>query len=185
MRVAAFDLETTDLKAFMGTLLCGSFQEIDSFGGTHPRTYTIQIEPPENPFDPNPDKAIAVAIRDEVEKYNLVLSWNGKMFDVPFLNARLLFHHERPVRPQFHLDLMYYAGYSSNRIGSKRLASVQQFLGIEEQKTGLDWDIWKAASKGDPVALSEVVRHCEIDVRVLAEAYWRLLPYVRNLHKAG
>ena len=30
MRIAAFDLETTDLKANMGTILCGSFQQIMS-----------------------------------------------------------------------------------------------------------------------------------------------------------
>ena len=58
-------------------------------------------------------------------------------------------------------------------------------MGIEEQKTRLDWDVWKRAMRGDKEGLDEVVRHCEIDVRVLAEAYWRLLPYVRNFHKAG
>jgi len=184
MRVAAVDLETTDLKAFMGTLLCGSFQPIDP-GGPDP-TYTKALSfPLIDAFDPNPDRELAVRIRDEIEQYNLIVTWNGKMFDIPFLNARLLFHKERPVRPQFHLDLMYYAGYSANRIGSKKLASVQQFLQITEQKTALDWEIWKRAGKGDPEALAEVVHHCEIDVRVLAEAYWRLLPYVRNLHRAG
>ena len=196
MRIAAIDLETTDLKANMGTILCASFQQVmppirklmeaTDIAVPNPPTYTLKIDlDTMDPHDPNPDKELCMAIRDEIEWYDLVLSWNGVMFDASFLNARLLYHKERPTRFQFHKDLMYYAGQGHNRIGSRRLESVQQFMGIEEQKTRLDWDVWKRAMRGDKAGLDEVVRHCEIDVRVLAEAYWRLLPYVRNFHKAG
>jgi len=150
MRIASFDIETTDLRANMGTLLCASFHEIvpPGYYGNHHDTpnkpYTFVVE---DTFvgDPNPDKSLAVTLRDEVEKYNAIVTWNGKMFDVPFLNARLLFHKERPVRPQFHIDAMYYAGSSSNRIGSRRLASVQQFLGLEFEKTSLDSEVYREA----------------------------------------
>ena len=87
------------------------------------------------------------------------------------------------MRPQFHIDAMYYAGSSSNRIGSRRLASVQQFLGLDLEKTSLDWDIRTAATRGDKKALKYIVKHCEIDVQVLTEAYWRLLPYIANIHR--
>ena len=188
MRIASFDIETTDLRANMGTLLCASFHEIvpPGYYGNHHDTpnkpYTFVVE---STFvgDPNPDKALAIALRDEIEKYNAIVTWNGKMFDIPFLNARLLFHRERPVRPQFHIDAMYYAGSSSNRIGSRRLASVQQFLQLPDEKTSLDWDVWKAATRGDKKALKYIVKHCEIDVKVLSDAYWRLLPYIANIHK--
>lgn len=189
MRIVAFDLETTDLKANFGTILCASFLEIVPpgyylHGAGRPKPYTFVVNTSDH-LEPNPDESIAVRIRENLEAYNCIVSWNGKMFDAPFLNARLLYHHARPVRPQFHLDLMYYAGYSFNRIGSKRLASVQQFLGLEDEKTPLLWDVWKRAARGDEEAMAEVVHHCEVDVKVLAEAYWRLIPYVRNLHRAG
>ena len=109
MRIASFDIETTDLRANMGTLLCASFHEIvpPGYYGNHHDTpnkpYTFVVEE-SYVGDPNPDKSLAISLRDEVEKYNAIVTWNGKMFDVPFLNARLLFHKERPVRPQFHID---------------------------------------------------------------------------------
>jgi uncharacterized protein YprB with RNaseH-like and TPR domain len=190
MRIASFDIETTDLRANMGTLLCASFHEI-----VPPGYYSNHHDKPNKPYtfkvdykamkhgDPNPDKELAISLRNEIEKYNGIVTWNGKMFDVPFLNARLLFHRERPVHIQFHIDAMYYAGSSSNRIGSRRLVSVQQFLGLEHSKTSLDWDIWKAATRGDSKALKYIVDHCEADVQVLTEAYWRLLPYIANIHR--
>jgi len=190
MRIVSFDIETTDLKANMGIILCASFHEIVPPGyysnhhDTPTRPYTIKLNI-DDPYDPNPDKELVISIRDEVEKYNAIVTWNGKMFDVPFLNARLMFHGERPVRVQFHIDAMYYAGGISNRIGSRRLISVQQFLGIsnEEGKTPLTWDTWKSAMRGSPKAMKDVVKHCEMDVQVLTRAYWALLPYIANIHR--
>lgn len=185
MRIAAFDIETTDLKAFMGTLLCCSFQPILPPECKQPKAYTIALEIEPGNTDPNPDKELAMAIREELTKYDMVVSWNGKMFDVPFVNARLLKHRELPLQIKFHLDAMYCAGYSANRIGSKKLENVQQFLDLPSSKTKLDWDIWKMAMKGNGEALKQVIHHCEQDVKVLAEAYWRFLPYVRNLNRLG
>lgn len=184
MRIAAIDLETTDLKAMMGLLLCGSFQQIvpPEYEGIEAYTIFDADQPKGNA---NPDKALAIALRDEMEKYDMIVTWNGKMFDIPFLNARLLKHKERPVRVKFHFDAMYQAGYSANRIGSKKLVNVQKFLDCVEAKTDIDWDVWKLAILGDDAALAQVIEHCEQDVKVLAEVYWRLLPYLRNLHSMG
>lgn len=181
MRIAAFDMETTDLKAFMGTLLCGSFQSIvpPECEQPEPYTYHVEINKKKN-IDPNPDKDLAIALRNEVEKYDTIVTWNGKMFDVPMLNARLLFHNERPIRTRWHVDMMYYAGYSSNRIGSKKLDNVQKFMKLGEAKTPLDWEVWKMAMRGSSEAMLKVIDHCQQDVKVLTQAYWRLLPYVRN-----
>lgn len=183
MRIAAFDLETTDLKANMGILLCGAFQPIVE-EGKYPKPQTLSLKLADSDvYDPDPDKALAVALRDKIESYHMIVSWNGKMFDIPFLNSRLMFHNERPVRPQFHLDLMWYMAGSSNRVGSRKLMSAQQFFRIPETKTSLDWEVWKRAMKGDTKAMKEVTHHCEIDVTVLAKAYWRLIPFVSTIHR--
>lgn len=194
MRIVSWDLETTDLKALFGIVLCSSFQEIVPSGyyGNHhdtpPRPYTLRLERTNrNRFNANPDKALVVAIRDELEKYNAVVTWNGKMFDIPFLNARLAFFGERPVRIQFNIDAMYYAGSTSMRIGSRRLANVEKFFHLGDStnggKTDIDWDVWKAAGLGDPKAMKEVVNHCEQDTKVLTEAYWKLLPFISTIHR--
>jgi len=67
MRIASFDIETTDLRANMGTLLCASFHEI-----VPPGYYRNHHDAPNKPYtfvvedthvgDPNPDRSLAIGI---------------------------------------------------------------------------------------------------------------------------
>lgn len=181
MRIACWDLETTDLKALMGRILCCSFLPI--VDGKRTKPYTFRADDPEyKGEEPIDDSKLCIAIRDELEKYDMVVGWNSKLFDHPFLDARLALKDERPFRKHFVLDLMWYAGGSSLRIGSKKLDNVQKFFGLKDQKTPIGWDDWKRAALADQKAMDEVVKHCEQDVKVLAQAYWKLLPYVANIH---
>ena len=166
----------------MGRLLCCSFQEIVGTKTITPYTFRADRAPWKGKrlID---DSRLAVAIRNELEKYHMIVSWNGKLFDAPFLNSRLLKAGERPLRPQFHLDLMWYAGGSSNRIGSRKLVNVQKCRGLAEAKTDITWESWQEASAGDHTAFKEVVHHCQQDVKVLAAAYWRLLPAVATIRR--
>jgi len=189
----AWDLETTDLKALMGRVLCCSFMEITPPGTALRRPYTFRgdrapwMNVPTSKWHEDPeaisDAKLVVAIRDELERYNMIVSWNGKLFDAAFLNARLLKIRERPLRPQFHLDSMWYAAGSSNRIGSRKLDNVQRFLGLSESKTPITWEDWQRAGMGNMKAFNQVVKHCEQDVKVLAQAYWRFLPNVSSIHR--
>lgn len=182
MRICAFDLETTNLSGLMGRILCGSFYRIVDGHQTKPYTFRLDDKrySGRSRID---DNRLAVAIRDELEKYNMVIGWNSKLFDAPFLNARLAKVGSRPFHPQFHLDLMYYAGGCSMRIGSKKLENVQKFFALSDAKTQITWDNWNLAAGGDRQALDKVVHHCEQDVKVLAQAYWKMLPAVANLHR--
>jgi DNA polymerase elongation subunit (family B) len=182
MRIVAWDLETSDLKALMGRIFCCSFLPI--IDGVESKPYTFHLH--EGRFkgaSKIDDSRLCTAIRDELEKYNCIVGWNSKLFDLPLLNARLAKHGSRPVRPQFHADMMWYAGGSSMRIGSRKLVNVQKYFKLGEEKTDIDWEVWQAVATGDTKAMKIVVEHCEADVKVLAEAYWKLLPYVSTLHR--
>lgn len=184
MKICAWDLETTDLKGLMGRLLCCSFAPID--GHAVGEVYTFRAD--ERRFKTRSkidDSKLALAIRDELERYDLIIGWNSKLFDAPFLNARLTYAGQRPLRTHFHLDLMYYARGGAMRIGSSKLVNVQKFLRLGEEKTEISWERWQEAALGDRAAMDEVVVHCEQDVKVLGLAYPRMLPYVANLHRAG
>ena len=171
-----------------GRILCCSFVEI----GTK-RPYTFRADrhpwmttaPSRWHKDPDAisDAKLCVAIRDELERYHCIIGWNSRMFDVPLLNARLLKANERPLHVQFHIDLMWFAGGCSNRIGSRKLVNVQKFLGLPEEKTAITWENWQRAAMGNEAAFDEVVHHCQQDVKVLAMAYPRLLPYISNIHR--
>lgn len=182
MKIVAWDLETSDLKALMARIFCCSFMPIVDGVKTKPYTFHLQ----EGRFKGKSkidDSRLCIAIRDELEKYNCIVGWNSKLFDLPLLNARLAKHGQRPCRVQFHADMMWYAGGSSMRIGSRKLDNVQKFFKLGEEKTPIDWECWQAVAAGDLKAMKTVVEHCEADVKVLSEAYWKLLPYVATLHK--
>jgi len=182
MRIVCWDIETTNLSGLMGRILCASFYRI--IDGKNTKPHTLRLDDPQytgtSQID---DDKLCVAIRDELEKYNLIVGWNSKLFDAAFLNARLAKVGQRPLHPQFHLDLMYYAGGCSMRIGSRKLLNVQKFFALRDSKTEISWDNWNLAAGGNKEALDEVVHHCEMDVKVLSQVYWKMLGAVANLHR--
>jgi len=182
MKIAAFDLETSDLKALMGRIFCCSFMPIIAGKESKPYTFNL-LDKKYKGASPIDDSKLCEAIRDELEKYNMIVGWNSKLFDLPLLNARLAKRGKRLCKPQFHADMMWYAGGSSLRIGSRKLVNVQKYFNLSETKTEISWDQWQLVASGDTKAMGEVVHHCEQDVKVLSEAYWCLLPNVSTIHR--
>ena len=189
MKIAAVDFETTSLRALMGRILCGSILPIANVDPrnlkTKPKPYCLRGDraPFKNMDDTTDDVALCEALRDEIHQYNMIVTWNGKLFDIPFLNARLAKAGKPLCQPQMHLDLMYFAGGVSLRVGSRKLVNVQKFLGLEESKTDISWEQWQRAASLNHAAMNEVVYHCNQDVEVLAQAYHRMIGVVRNIHR--
>lgn len=182
MRIVAFDIETSGLEGDWASILCASFCEIGHAPDFQPspvKTLTRTIRP-KDPFD---DSALAVKIRDEVAKYNVIVTWNGKLFDLPFINSRLLKAGESDCNPQMHLDMMWYATGNSVRLASRKLDNVAKFFKTANQKYDVPSEVLLASRHGDKDALKEVILHCEADVRILRDVYWKLIPRVRNVHR--
>jgi uncharacterized protein YprB with RNaseH-like and TPR domain len=132
------------------------------------------------------DRELAVTLRDYIEDNgDILVGWNSKLFDVAFLNSRLLKWGERPLRKDLkHIDLMYYAGGQFNRIGSRKLINVQKFSpDVDVSKTDVDWDTWALAGAGSKEALDYVVEHCEADILVLRKVFQQLKPHITIIHR--
>lgn len=178
MRVVMWDLETTNLSALMGRILCCSFKPLDG------DVYTFRgDEKPWKGRSKVDDSRLAVAIREELEKYDLVVGHNSRLFDHPMLDARLAKAGHRPFRKHFICDTRWYLNSGAMRIGSAKLVNAQKFFGLAEEKTEISWEQWQLASMGDKAAMDEVVHHCEQDVRVLEDVYKRVLPFVATIHR--
>lgn len=177
-RLAFYDIETTDLGALMGDILCASIA--DCWGGVTTRTAHDFLQ--ESPLD---DSGVAEWLRDELEKFDILIGWNNFNFDQSFLNARLLRWGKRPLRDIMSIDPMWKAraGRYGARIGSSKLLNVQKFFRVPHEKTEIDWDTWKLAARGDESAMLEVVGHCEADVLVLRDVFNHLKPLVRTIHR--
>lgn len=134
-----------------------------------------------------------------LEEYDILVSWNGKLFDVPVLNGRLNYWRARydregypdgfsrrdfmPVDPQMHIDLMYYASGQFNRIGRRSLESVSTFFDSPHRKTPLSVRIWDRADHGSREDYALIEEHCDADDLVLRDVYAVLKPHIRNIHR--
>ena len=166
----------------MGRILCCSFIPIKWDMDDPPYTFRGDDPHYRNKNDICDDSKLVIAIRNELEAVDMLVAHNGKLFDRKMLNARLFKAGERPLQPKWFLDTMWTVR-THMRISSK-LANLQQYAGLSEEKTPITWDNWQRAGAFNRDAMSEVVKHCEQDVKVLRELYWRVLPYTRTLCRA-
>jgi len=124
-------------------------------------------------------KSIAMALTD----FDIWVTWNGKLFDVPVLNGRLRFHGLQPLPLIKHIDGMYYATGNSMRIGRRSLASVSEYFDVPNRKTPLSVRIWDRAMAGDEDAYNLIVEHCDADVLVTRDVFGVLKTQVANIHR--
>jgi len=177
-RTVFFDVESTDLKAPFGNVLCCSFITLD---GKRPFTYRLD-DAKYRGKRPEDDSVLVQAIKDYLDGSFCWVGWNSKMFDVALLNARLILAGKRPIEKRMHIDLMYYARRPFMALYSSRLDAVAKSLELAEQKTDLNPNIWVKARHLDKGAMNYVVDHCEKDILVLREAFHILSPFIRNIH---
>jgi uncharacterized protein YprB with RNaseH-like and TPR domain len=178
MDIAFFDLECTNLNADFGRILCGCVRPLHTG-----KTTTLSCEK-FNGYKLHPwnDKLLCEAIRDELEKYDIIVSWYGKLFDVKFLQARLAIHESGELTKIKHVDLFYQAKMKL-KLSSNRLDNVARILHLKEQKTRLDPEVWVRATAGSIADLQYVKKHCEADVEVLHGVYDKLKKYIERVTK--
>lgn len=172
-RIGFWDLETSGLAATFGGLFCGTVKELNG------DIVTFQInESPKYKTEPWNDKWLVKKVRDELEKYQVIIGYNSVAFDLPFLNSRLIAHKERVVSPVVkHVDLWLVARYRL-RLHSNRLEALLDHLGTKDRKTPLKTEDWRRAAAGDPKAMDRIVTHNIQDVKPLEQAFLRLIPFL-------
>jgi uncharacterized protein YprB with RNaseH-like and TPR domain len=186
-RIVMFDIEATHLKPNVGRILCCSFKplggEVYTFSG-HEKRFKER-----DTFD---DSKLAMAIIDELQKYDVIVGWNSKQFDVKFINSRAMRSPQgRTKDPQFHVDGMW--SWRSKSQAWSGLANVQKFLLPDNaaEKTSIAWDKWMQALGWDKglreTAMQEIIEHCELDVIVLEDVYLRMIEgnLIRSIRRDG
>lgn len=174
LTIGYFDIETT--FSMWSRFLCGSVA--DQFGNV--QTVSTKTHPGRGVIDDS--KAVA-AYAELISKFDILVSWNGKLFDVPRINARLAFHGLPLLYPRMHIDAMYLAKGSMFNIGRKSLANAEAFFEAKNGKTMLSPRIWDKADHGDDEQFETIVEHCEADVLVLREIFGHLKAGVATIHR--
>lgn len=106
--------------------------------------------------------------RSAVKDYDLFVTYNGKCFDIPFIQSKF----PQLEMTKFHIDLRYVMknlGYSGG------LKSVEKQLGIQRSEEVEDTDgreaviLWKKYQRGDKKALKKLVDYNREDIVNLEE----------------
>ena len=176
--IVFFDIEATSLKGNFGRMLCASGVESDG----EPVTFRAD-DPQYAGTKLRDDSRLVVAFRNYLQQFDIIVGWNSKGYDIPFLNTRLLIAGERPWNPGWQIDLMWKAKKFSLALHSARLDAVAKTFRTPNQKTDIEFDMWLDAALHEKEAMDYVVDHCEKDVLVLREVFSHLKPLVREIRR--
>jgi DNA polymerase elongation subunit (family B) len=124
-------------------------------------------------------KSMLKKAHELLDEADAILHWNGKKFDLPHLNREFLIAEMPPPAPVTQIDLMLVAR-KHFRFPSNSLAHVSTALGLGKKKSTGGFKLWRACMEGDEKAWATMKRYNIQDVKLLEEAYQKLLPWIHN-----
>ena len=191
-RTIFIDLETTGLSGGAGTLAflvgCGYFD----LGAFQVRQFLLTSHAGE--------RALLAAVAEFFDDADLIVTYNGKTFDVPVMETRWTFHRmDMPLDGVPHFDMLHPArrlwkGRPDARVapgdeGGCRLSTLERVL-FDVQRVGdvggfeIPGRFFGFVRSGDPRPLEPVLEHNRIDLVSLAAVTARAARLAREGHGA-
>jgi uncharacterized protein len=171
-RIVILDIETTSLEADAGVLV-GAGLMSDAGGGEYLEARRTREE-----------KSLLSKLSKRLESYDVMVTWNGKSFDVPFLTTRLMKHGLDPRRflRRQHVDLADVVK-SRLRLTFTYLDHVCDFFEIDRKKGPMGLDVpslYVRALEGDRRASLSIREHCLDDLRATRQLFLKLKPLLEQ-----
>lgn len=157
-QIAFVDLESTGTKGDYNSILVVSIKP------WHGRAKSFVVDRPGN------DRSILKAVRDELEKYTVWVTYYGKGFDIPMIQSRLLVNRLKPLEKRHHIDMYFVLKY---RIltGRRSQAHLLEWLNAKQKKMTLSPDVWVQVIRNPDRWLPKLKSRCESDVAGLEALY--------------
>lgn len=188
MKVTLFDLETSNLSADFGIVLCAVVKQFTDpldaeVTQSKPKVYRIDSKKGVKMSD---DSHVVKAIIETLSDSDILIAHNGVKFDRPYLNTRALKHNLAILNPNGKIIDPVKLARKHLRLTYNSLNQVASILGTKQQKTLVDGQTWmKATLDRDKEAMDYIVEHCVADVLVLEETVARLRKFVGNITPWG
>lgn len=133
------------------------------------------------------DKKILSKIWALLDEADVVITQNGKHFDVKKLNARFVQHGFKPPSSYKHIDTFLLAkkhfGFTSNKLEYMTDKLCRKYKKLKTTKfTG--FELWKECLAGNQKAWKEMERYNKQDVLALEELYKKLIPWDSSVNFA-
>lgn len=170
-RVGFLDIETSNLKANFGVVLCWCILD------TEGNLYEDYMTKRDVVNDIEDTRVVATCI-ETMRRFDRIVGHYSTYFDIPFLRTRALIHKlDFPkIGELYHTDTWRMAKRSLC-LHSNRQDVIAESLYGKTVKTRISHPDWRKATMGDEKSMKEVLDHCEKDVEDLKKNYETLLPY--------
>ena len=178
---AAFDLETSNLNANFGVVLCAVIKP-DHGPALILRGDRLNRQWKTKRSD---DSVLVRRVAQELMKYDVLVAHFGAGFDIPFLRARLA-HWGMPGMPNKKLVDPFQIARNKFRMSSNSLDALCDVLGVKCQKTPVQGQTWvRAFLDGDRKSMDYIVDHCVKDVEMLVELVDKVKDYSTVFNDRG
>jgi uncharacterized protein YprB with RNaseH-like and TPR domain len=179
------DIETTNLYADSGVVLCACYESSNDPGKVHTLRNDRVNSRDWNAGRRGNDRELVKQTNALVRAHDIVVAHNGKGFDLPFLRTRAMKWHLEPLSEPKLVDPLKVA-WNKLRLQRNRLGSISDILGLADKKTPLDMSVWMdAALNGTKASMDLIVEHCEADVRVLSGVLEHVKPFIKIFDDRG
>lgn len=121
---------------------------------------------------------------DWLNNADVLVTYNGKRFDVPHLYRELAIAHFQPPSPVQHVDLLEVVKQRF-LFTSNKLDHVAQQLGLGGKVSHEGHTLWVKCMAGDDDAWARMREYNEGDTRLTEKLYERLLPWITRHPHAG
>ena len=131
------------------------------------------------------DKDLLKGIWKLLDEADVIITQNGKKFDIPKLNARFVINGMKQPSPYQHMDVCRIArskfGFTSNKLEylSKKLNVKYK---KQDHKKFPGFELWKAVLADNLAAWKEMEKYNKYDVLSLEELYYKLAPWAPTFH---
>jgi uncharacterized protein YprB with RNaseH-like and TPR domain len=172
VKVVILDIETTSLEADAGVLVSAGLMS-DTGRGEYLEARRTSEE-----------KSLLSKLSKRLESYDVIVTWNGRSFDIPFLTTRLMKQgfDPRSLLRKPHIDLADVVK-SRLRLTFTYLDHVCDFFQIDRKKGPMGLDVphlYVRALEGDRKALLSIRDHCLDDLRATRQVFLKLRPLVEQ-----
>ena len=179
---AIIDIETSDLCADRGIILCAVIQS-----SIHGQIVfrTDELNKGWKSGKRGDDSEITKRIIKCFKEHDVLVAHNGNNFDIPFVRTRGIKWKCEPLLDVKIVDPCKIA-WRKFRLRSNRLGNISDFIGSPDRKHPLDLSLWMdAILNGTKKSMDQIVTHCISDVKELNDVLEMVRPYVKMIDGRG
>ena len=173
-KIGFLDIETTNLKADFGIILCYAIAD-DLSDDVYSRVIT------KKDLRTCLDAKVILQCIKDMRQFDRIVTYYGTKFDIPFLRTRAIsLGLDFPEYGEIIHNDLYYTVRNKLNISSNRLENACRTVFGVTEKTRIDADHWIKALMGDEDALAYIHDHNVKDVQETKRLYHRMETYRRK-----